>query len=147
MNLPIGTFNETNALEQLNGDVTPGTFQHFLGVRFVAVGDTYIEAELRVREELTSKAGAMHGGALMTFADTVGGFATRLLLEPGQKTTTLESKTNMFRPGIPGTMLIARAELLHRGRTTMVWQTAIKNSQGKTVSVTIQTQVIMDATS
>lgn len=143
MNLPIETLNEADALARLNAEITSGSFQHLLGLRFCAVGENFIEAKLQVTDALTSKAGAMHGGALMTFADSVGGIATRLLLEPGQSTTTLESKTNMFRPGSPGSWLTARAELLHRGRTTMVWQTTIRNPEGKTVSVTIQTQMII----
>ena len=78
----------------------------------------------------------------MAIADTLGGFATRINLLPGQTTTTIESKTNFIRAAAPGDLLEARADAIHKGRTTMVWQTQIRDSQGRRIVVTIQTQMI-----
>jgi uncharacterized protein (TIGR00369 family) len=63
-------------------------------------------------------------------------------LPPGASTTTLESKTNFFAAGRSG---VVRAEStpLHRGRTTMVWQTRITDESGKLLSLTTQTQMVL----
>ena len=58
------------------------------------------------------------------------------------RTTTLESKTNFFAAG-DGPVLKAISKPLHIGRTTMVWQTTIKNSDGRLVAVVTQTQMVL----
>lgn len=134
---------ETALLSRLNDDVAAGTFQHGLGIRFVSGSLDQVEAELTVAPGQISRPGVMHGGALMAFADTVGGFTARINLGPGQFTTTLESKTNFLQAAAPGTTLIARAEVLHRGRTTMVVQISIADETGRRIAITTQTQMLL----
>ena len=99
-------------------------------------------ARLAIRDELRTVGGALHGGTLMAFADTVGAVATVLNLPPGAGTATLESKTNFFAAGRTG---IVRAEStpLHRGKRTMVWQTKVTDEGGRMLSLTIQTQMVL----
>jgi uncharacterized protein (TIGR00369 family) len=120
-----------------------GTLAETLGIRFVEVGKERVVAELAHRPPLTTVGGALHGGTLMAFADTVGAAATFLNLPAGASTTTLESKTNFFSAGRGGTV---RAESipLHRGRRTMVWQTRITDESGRLLSMTIQTQMVLE---
>lgn len=133
-------------LAQLNADVSPGTFAAALGVRFVDASPDQVVAEIQVPLDYISRPGVVHGGVLMAIADTVGGFATRINLQPGQRTTTIESKTNFLRSIPPGFVLNARAEVLHKGRTTMVWQTVIRDEEDRKIAVTTQTQLVMDKT-
>ncbi len=88
------------------------------------------------------EAGALHGGTLMAFADTIGAVATVLNLPAGAGTTTLESKTNFFAAGRSGTV---RAECtpLHRGKRTQVWQTRVTDEAGRLLSLTTQTQMVL----
>src|SRR6185437_1989012 len=67
----------------------------------------------------------VHGGAIMTLADTLGAIGTVLNLRPDTATTTIESKTNFLSAG-RGPHLIGEATPLHIGRNTMVWQTVIR---------------------
>src|SRR5499427_2871367 len=96
-------------------DSLTGTLAALLGIRFVEVGPDRVVAELAIRDDLRTVGGALHGGALMAFADTVGAAATIVNLPTGASTTTLESKTNFFAAGKSG---VVRAEStpLHRGR-------------------------------
>src|SRR5437763_16813764 len=94
-----------------------GTLSDLLGIRFVEASPERVVAELTWREDLTTIGGALHGGTLMAFADTVGATATVLNLPPGASTTTLESKTNFFAPGRPG-IVRAEATTLHRRKRT-----------------------------
>lgn len=122
-------------------DWNKGLVKH-IGMRFLQTDKDRIVAELEVRPELLTVTGVLHGGTLMAFADTAGAAGTAMNLEPGQNTATIESKTNFFAAARSG---IVRAEStpLHKGKRTQVWQTRVTDANGKLVSLTIQTQVIL----
>ncbi len=113
-----------------------------LGIRFVDASPDRLVAELTIRDDLRTVGGALHGGAIMAFADTVGATATFINLPPGASTTTLESKTNFFAAGRDG-IVRAEATPLHRGRTTMVWQTRVTDASGRLLAQVIQTQMVL----
>jgi uncharacterized protein (TIGR00369 family) len=119
-----------------------GTLAELLGIRFIEASPERVVAEISFRDALTTVGGSLHGGTLMAFADTVGAAATMLNL-PADANTTIESKTNFFAAGRSGTM---RAETtpLHRGKRTMVWQTRITDESGRLLSLTIQTQMVLE---
>jgi uncharacterized protein (TIGR00369 family) len=119
-----------------------GTLVELLGIEFVELAPERVLATLAIRDDLRTVGGALHGGTLMAFADTVGAVATVLNLPAGAGTTTLESKTNFFAAGRSGTV---RAETtpLHRGKRTMVWQTRVTDESGRLLSLTIQTQMVL----
>ena len=120
-------------------------FARFLGFKLVSVTPDRVEAELAVREEFKNRGGVMHGGALMAYADSLGGTTAHANLKPGQRTATIESKTNFFA-GIPiGDVARAEAVPLHRGRSTIVVQTRITRQDGKLAAIVTQTQMVMDA--
>jgi 1,4-dihydroxy-2-naphthoyl-CoA hydrolase len=119
-------------------------FANFLGLKVTSVSAERVTAELPVREELNNRFGIMHGGAIMALADNLGGTATTANLKPEQTTTTIESKTNFFA-GIPvGDVAYAECTPLHRGRTTMVWQTRITRGDGRLCAIVTQTQLVLD---
>ncbi len=118
-----------------------GLVKH-LGIEFVEVGKEKIVARLKIRDELLTTTGTLHGGTLMAFADTIGAAGTAANLAEGRNTATLESKTNFFAACRAGT-LRAESTPLHRGKRTQVWQTRVTDEAGKLVSLTIQTQVIL----
>jgi 1,4-dihydroxy-2-naphthoyl-CoA hydrolase len=121
-----------------------GTLGELLGIRFVQAEPERVVAELTYRPDLTTVGGSLHGGTLMALADTVGAAATVLNLPPGATTTTLESKTNFMAAGRSG---VVRAEStpLHRGHRTMVWQTRVTDAAGRLLSITTQTQMVLEA--
>jgi len=122
-------------------DWNTGLVKH-LGIRFVETEKDRIVAELEIRPELLTVGGALHGGTLMAFADTIGAAGTVANLGPGQNTATLESKTNFFAAAFKG-VVRAEATPLHKGKRTHVWQTRVTDASGKLLSLTIQTQVIL----
>jgi uncharacterized protein (TIGR00369 family) len=123
---------------------TQPRFAHFLGLKITHLSPERVCAELTAREELNNRFGLLHGGAIMALADNLGGTATTANLKPGQSTTTIESKTNFFA-GIPiGDVAKAECTPLHRGRTTMVWQTRITRGDGRLCAIVTQTQLVID---
>ena len=119
-------------------------FAHFLGIRITHVSPERVEAEILVREEFNNRNGVMHGGAIMGFADNLGGTATTANLKSGQSTTTVESKTNFFAAIPVGEIAKAECTPLHRGKTTMVWQTKITRADGKLAAIVTQTQLVLN---
>ena len=119
-------------------------FARLLGFRLVSSEPDEVLAELSVTEDLSNRNGVMHGGAIMALADNIGGTATMINLPQGKTTTTLESKTNFLRPIRIGDTARARCVPLHKGRTTMVWQTTITRGDGRTAAIVTQTQVVID---
>jgi uncharacterized protein (TIGR00369 family) len=118
-------------------------FAEFLGVKITHVSPERVTAELPMREELNNRFGIMHGGAIMALADNLGGTATTANLKDGQSTTTIESKTNFFAAVPIGDVAKAECTPLHRGRTTMVWQTRITRGDGKLCALVTQTQLVL----
>ena len=83
----------------------------------------------------------------MAFADTLGAVGTLLNLAPGKRTTTTDSSTKFMAGARVGTIVVGESVALHRGRTTMVWQTSVRNAEGKLCAVVTQTQLVLDAAS
>lgn len=120
-------------------------FARLLGIRFVSVEPDRVVAELPVRDDLCTLPAIAHGGVLMAFADTLGATATVVNLRDGTSTTTLESKTNFFAPAPVGTTVTGECVPLHRGRRTMVWETRLKNADGRLLAKITQTQMVLEA--
>jgi 1,4-dihydroxy-2-naphthoyl-CoA hydrolase len=128
-------------LTQLNEELLP--FAKLLGIRFTHAERDRLCAEMPVRDELCTRPAVAHGGALMAFADTLGGMATFLNLPEGMNTTTVESKTNFLAAAAVGSPLTGEATPEHRGRTTMVWQTRIYTEAGRLAALVTQTQLVL----
>ena len=120
-----------------------GTLPELIGMRFTSLDPDRVVAELVIRDDLRTVGGALHGGTLMAFADTVGAAATIVNIQAGAATTTIESKTNFFAAGRTG-IVRAEATPLHKGRRTQVWQTRVTDEAGKLLSMTLQTQMVLD---
>jgi 1,4-dihydroxy-2-naphthoyl-CoA hydrolase len=120
-----------------------GGLPRAMGVKITLASKKRIEAELPVSPIVLNRNARANGGALMAFADCVGAAGTVMNLPEGYITTTLESKTNFLGAGM-GPVLKAVSIPLHIGRTTMVWQTTIRNSgDNSRVAIITQTQIVI----
>ena len=117
-------------IAQFNADPLP--FARTLGIELIVATPERVVGEMTVREELCTRPTVLHGGARMAFADT-----------PGDRTVTIESKTNFVAAAPLQTRLIGEATPVHRGRMTMVWQTRVVTHQGQLVGLTTQTQLVI----
>lgn len=131
--------NSLARIQELLGPLFPG----LMGVQLVKVVNDRVSATLKVRPDLCTVGDTVHGGALMAFADTLGAIGTFLNLPEGKRTTTVESSTKFIGAASVGSTLTGEAVALHRGKTTMVWQTVIKSEEGKLCAVVTQTQLVL----
>jgi 1,4-dihydroxy-2-naphthoyl-CoA hydrolase len=114
-----------------------------MGIEIIEASKERITASMLVRPQLCTYGGVLHGGAFMALADTIGAVGTVFNLPPGARTTTIESKTNFLGAAPVNTRVTAQSTPLHRGRTTMVWQTMIRGETGKLCAVVTQTQMVL----
>ena len=120
-----------------------GGLPRALGVKITYASKKKMLAELPVKRIVLNRNLRANGGALMAFADCVGAAGTVMNLPDGYSTTTLESKTNFLGAGV-GPILKAVSIPLHVGRTTMVWETTIRNSvDDSRVAIITQTQIVI----
>jgi 1,4-dihydroxy-2-naphthoyl-CoA hydrolase len=101
-------------------------------------------ARLAWAPRLCTTSGIMHGGVLMSLADTAGALVTFLGLPEGTTTATITSTSQLFRPVSSGTVR-AVAVPLHRGRTTVTAQTSLYDSEQRLVAQTTQIQAVRPA--
>ena len=119
-------------------------FAELLGMTLEEASPGRVVALLPWQPRLCTMSGILHGGVLMSFADTTGAIVAFLGLADGQITATITSTTQMFRP-VPAGTIRAVALPLHRGRTTATIQTSIFDDKDRLVAQTTQVQAIRPA--
>ena len=128
--------------QDLTSRVLGMPFATGLGLREVWGDASGIDAVADWAAEHCTGGNTLHGGYLMTVADTLGALCAGMHLPAGAGTTTIESKTN-FMSGVRDGTIRVRSEPVHVGRTTIVVQTDIRRDDGKLASRTIQTQAVL----
>ena len=114
-----------------------------LGIEIDSATPEEVSGRMAWAPERCTTLGILHGGALMTFADSLGALCAFLNLPPGAGTSTIESKTNFFRAVREGQVVHARSFPLHAGRTVIVVQTDLGDGNGKRVAQVVQTQAVL----
>ena len=112
------------------------------GVELLAATPDEVRASLAWSAERCTAGGLLHGGALMTLADSAGAVCAFLNLPPGSQTSTIESKTN-FVSGLRSGRAVAVARPLHVGRTTIVVQTDVADDADRRLAQVTQTQAVL----
>jgi 1,4-dihydroxy-2-naphthoyl-CoA hydrolase len=118
-------------------------FADVLGMEVEAADAGEVRGTLEWAAERCTAGGVLHGGALMGFADTLGGICAFLNLPDGATgTATIESKTNFFR-AVRGGTVTGVARPLHVGRTFVVVQTDLHDEEGRRAAQVTQTQAVL----
>ncbi|HET6816165.1 MAG TPA: PaaI family thioesterase [Mycobacteriales bacterium] len=112
-----------------------------LGIRLESADAESAVATLEHRPDLCTAGGVMHGGVLMSLADSLGALVTFLGLSEGASTATITSTTQLFRP-VTGGSVRAVATVVNRGRTTVTAQTDLYDDQDRLVARTTQIQAV-----
>ena len=118
-----------------------GMPEHF-GIRITDANKDKLVGELDADQRHLNNGGHVHGGAFAAFADDLGGTLAGLNVLPGFRTTTIESKTNIFRACLPG-RLTGLAVPVHLGRRMIVLQISIYRPDGKLAAMMMQTQMVL----
>jgi len=101
-----------------------------------------VSGEMRIEPLHLDHEGNVSSGVIMAFADVLGAVGAVVNRPPRHRGGTIESKTNFFAAG-RGPVLSAVSIPLHVGSTTTVWQTTIRNPDGRAVAIVTQTQIMV----
>jgi uncharacterized protein (TIGR00369 family) len=118
-------------------------FAATLGIELVRADREQVVMTLEHDARLCTAAGVLHGGALMSLADTAGAVLAFLLLPEGAGgTTTVQSTTNLIRAVRAGTVTVTTSPL-HAGRRNIVVESEMRDDEGKLLAKTTQTQAVL----
>lgn len=125
--------NKRALLAKLNQS-SANTLMETLGIEYTDVGDGFLEATLPVGPSVHQPMGILHGGATAALAESVGSAASALLLNlETHYPVGLELSVNHIRSMRQGKVR-ARADLVHQGRTTHLWNISIRDEEGRMVA-------------
>jgi uncharacterized protein (TIGR00369 family) len=118
-------------------------FAQTLGIETLEATASEVRARMAVDERWCTSGGVLHGGVIMSLADSTGALCAFLNLPDGAAgTTTIESKTNFLR-AVRGGHIEARSQPLHAGRTVVVVVTDVVGDDGKLVARVTQSQAVL----
>ena len=139
-----GSLTPVDADPQLTAQVAAAApYTGFLGMEIVSASPDEVRTRLAWSADKCTAGGMLHGGALMSLADSAGGFLAFLNLPADAKgTATIESKTNFLGP-IRGGHVNAVSKALHKGKRTIVIDTELFDDDGKLVARVTQTQAVL----
>jgi 1,4-dihydroxy-2-naphthoyl-CoA hydrolase len=138
--------NDKDWAEEFNQRIG-GTMIASHGTRFLRVSAERAVLELDFKPELTQMTGLFHAGAIISLADEActalasahtmghGGW------DPERFPLTVQLSANLIRNGSRGT-LTAEALPIHKGRTTAVIQSTVKDDQGRLLATVTATQIL-----
>lgn len=129
------TAEELALLEEIFRQVP---YVRLLGLEFVAAERGSATFALEVREELTRMGGILHGGAVVSLMDTAAACAVHTLLEPGERTVTVDLTTHFLRPGGTG-RVEARARVLRKGRRIVILNVEAQDGEGTLIATSTMT--------
>ena len=128
---------------ELINQYVKGTMVENLGIRFIAVGDGWVEATMPVDHRTSRPGGLLHGGANLALAETIAGLGSMLTLDLNEfDVRGIQVSANHTGGATEGTVY-ARAEIVHSGTQTHVWNVEIKNEAGKLISTGRVTNMIV----
>jgi 1,4-dihydroxy-2-naphthoyl-CoA hydrolase len=133
-----------NVTPELSRQALAGTFPGDLGIELVEIDDEHVTARLKIDRRHLHPGGYAQAGVWVAFADTAAAWGTMRHLEPEDRFTTVELKTNVFAAAAPGDELEAVARPLHVGRSTQVWEVRISNGHRAAAFFTCTQMVLSD---
>ncbi len=117
-----------------------GPFPELFQLELIEADDEKSRIRMQCREDLEHAFGAMHGGALMSFAD-IASVVWAHIHTKGQLAGTQQFSINFLRQA-SGKYIDAISEVVHNGRTSLVVQTTLENDAGECVALITQTQAV-----
>ncbi|MCF8228651.1 MAG: PaaI family thioesterase [Bacteroidales bacterium] len=131
-----------SSLEEIN-QMNRGTLMETLGIEYTEVGAGFVSAKMPVDHRTLQPSKIIHGGANIALAETIGGLGSVLLVDY----TSFDVRGSSISANHVGTAksgwVRARAEIIHRGERTHVWNIDIKNEEGKLISTIRLTNFII----
>jgi 1,4-dihydroxy-2-naphthoyl-CoA hydrolase len=127
-------FSKEKVLQQCNA-ITKNTLMETLDIEYVDVGEDFLTAKMPVTSKVHQPDGVLHGGAMVALAESVGSAAAMIFLNTKEfYVRGIEIAANHVKSMTKG-YVYAKATILHKGRTTQLWDIKLTDEAGKLISV------------
>ena len=123
----------STSLDKIN-DNLKDTLMHSLGMKFTVAEEDHVEAIMPVDIRTRQPFGILHGGATLALAETVAGFGSNLLCNEGEFVVGMQVSGNHISSAREGDTVTAIAKVIHKGRSTHIWNVDVVSSMGKLIS-------------
>jgi len=134
--------NKKNILEKLNS-MTKNTLMETLKIKYIEVGEDYLVATMPVNASVHQPMGLLHGGATVALAESVGSTASHLFIDSKEvEVRGIEITANHLKSKRDG-VVTATAKIIHKGRTTHLWEIKVVDEVGKMISLCKLTNIIL----
>lgn len=120
-------------LEQLNERARHALMGN-LGIQYTYASEDRIEATMPVDERTRQPFGILHGGATLALAETVAGLGSMILCQPDEIVVGMQVSGNHLSSAHEGDTVRAVGTVLHKGRSSHVWNVDVFTSTDKLVS-------------
>lgn len=116
-------------------ETSKNTLMETLDIEYIDVGEDFLLAKMPVTPKVHQPDGVLHGGASVALAESVGSAASYIFLD-GNKyfVRGLEISANHVK-SINDGFVYAKATILHKGRTTQLWEIKITNEADQLISL------------
>ncbi len=136
--------NYKTQILQVCNDIRKGTLMETLDIEYIDVGENYLIAKMPVTPKVHQPDGVLHGGATVALAESVGSAASYVFLDGKQfYVRGIEIAANHVKSIREGEVF-ARATIVHRGRTTQLWEIRITDSEGQLISLCKLTTIALE---
>lgn len=134
--------NTKEKLKKLNS-MSKNTLMETLNIQYTEIGDDYLVATMPVNEKVYQPMGILHGGATVALAESVGSTASHLFIDSKSiEVRGIEITANHLKSKRDG-MITATAKVIHKGRTTHLWEIRIVDEEDNLISFCKLTNIIL----
>ncbi len=130
-------------IKELN-DFCKNTLISHLEIEFLDYGQDYVVARMPVNNKKVQPLGILHGGATLALAETVASVGSFLLIDRNKYTTRGLQVSANHVSAVRGGDVFARAQIIHKGQMTHIWEVKVTNSEQKPVSFVRVTMIVLD---
>ena len=139
----ISGMDQKKMLEKLNA-MTAGTLMQTLGIVYTDIGEDYLVATMPVNSSVHQPMGLLHGGATVALAESVASAASMLFIDSRKyEVRGLEISANHVKSKKSGEV-IATARIIHRGKSTQLWEVRVEDEKGDLISLCRQTSIVLE---
>ena len=105
-----------------------------LGIQYTYASEDRIEATMPVDQRTRQPFGILHGGATLALAETVAGLGSMIICQPDEIVVGMQVSGNHISSAHEGDTVRAIGTIVHKGRSSHVWNVDVFTSTNKLVS-------------
>jgi 1,4-dihydroxy-2-naphthoyl-CoA hydrolase len=135
------SFNKSKVLDLLN-KACKNTLMETLSIEYIDAGEHFLKAKMPVTSKVLQPRGLLHGGATVALAESVGSAASRMVVDEDIEIRGIEIAANHLKAVREG-LVYATARIVHKGKTTHLWEIRVEDENGSLVSVCKLTNIVL----